>query len=396
MYDCIIDEEIGETLIARARALQPMLLRNAPLSEKGGELMPEVASALIEGEFFKMCLPRRWGGLCVSAKAMARVVEELARGCPSSGWVVTVMNTTAWRITMMSDETQEEIFSNGVPLVCGVAVPPGKARKVDGGYIVEEGRWPYASGSHHAELFHAPVRIEGMKGPAPLAIFNLSDLEIERTWKVAGMKATGSDTVVAKDVFVPEHRIPFFEKPFDYGSDKRKHVGELTDFWTTLPLIRTKSLGVLVGAAQGVLDYLCGGLKEKPLLFTDYKRRGDSHVFSSQVGKAAAKIQAVRAMMYQMTTAIDNAALEKRPMEPEERALNRGQMALSMEHLTEAIEMMMNVAGSSAYMDSCDAQRFWRDFAIASRHVSIIPEPGYEVYGRSILGEPQAMHLDYT
>jgi len=266
---------------------------------------------------------------------------------------------------------------------------------VEGGYIVESGRWPYASGSHHAEIFHAPIRIEGIKGAAPLAIFPMSDLKIEHTWKVAGMKATGSDTVVAENVFVPTHRVPFFEKPFDYGSDTRKHVGELSDFWTALPLMRTKSLGVLVGAAQGLLDYLCEDLKEKPLLFTDYRRRGDSQVFLAQVGRAAAKIQAVRSMMDQMTRAIDAAALTKRDMTPEDRAINRGQMALAVDLLTEAIEVLMNSAGSSAYLEANNAQRFWRDFSIAARHVSIVPDPGYEVYGRSVLGEPQAMKLDY-
>jgi alkylation response protein AidB-like acyl-CoA dehydrogenase len=396
MYDCCVDVDLGEELVARARSLRPLLLRNAPLSEAGGELTSEVISALVEADLFKMCVPRRWGGLCVSANAMARVVEELARGCPSTGWVVTVMNTTVWRITMMSDQTQEDIFAKHVPLVCGVAVPPGRARKVDGGYIVESGRWPYASGSHHAELFHAPIRIEGVKGAAPLAIFPMSDLKIERTWKVAGMRATGSDTVVADNVFVPDHRVPFFEKPFDYGSDTRKHVGELSDFWTALPLMRTKSLGVLVGAAEGLLDYVRDGLKEKPLLFTDYRRRGDSHVFVTLVGKAAAKIRAVRTMMDQMTRAIDAAALTKQDMQPEDRATNRGQMALAIDLLTEAVEMLMNGAGSSAFLEASNAQRFWRDFSVGARHVSLVPEPGYEVYGRSVLGEPQAMKLDYT
>lgn len=396
MYDCAVDVDVGEDLVARARALRPLLLRNAPLSERRGELTPEVMTALVEADLFKMCVPRRWGGLCVSANAMARVVAELGRGCPSTGWVVTVMNTTVWRVTMMSDETQEDIFAKGVPLVSGVAVPPGRARPVEGGYLVETGRWPYASGSHHAEIFHAPIRIEGIKGAAPLAIFPMSDLTIEPSWNAAGMKATGSDTVVATNVFVPAHRVPFFVKPFDYGADTRRHVGELSDYWTALPLMRTKSLGVLLGCAEGLLDYVCQGLTDKPLQFTDYRRRGDSHVFVTQVGRAAAKLAAVRTMMDQMTHAIDAAALTRRDMQPEDRAANRGQMALAIDLLTEAVEMLMTAAGSSAYYDSCDAQRFWRDFSIASRHISLLPDPGYEVYGRSILGEPQAMKLDYT
>jgi 3-hydroxy-9,10-secoandrosta-1,3,5(10)-triene-9,17-dione monooxygenase len=389
------DEAMDEELIARARSLRPLLLRTAPLSEERGELVPEVVSTLIDSGFFKMAVPRRWGGLCTSANAMARVVAELARGCPSTAWVITVMNTTVWRHTITSDEAQKDVFGKSVPRFCGVADPPGKARKVDGGYIVESGRWPYASGSHHAEFFHGPIIIEGAKGPPPLAIIPMSELRIERTWKVAGMRATGSDTVVAKNVFVPTHRVPRYEKQFDIGDNVRKHRGEASDFWTALPFIRTKSLGVLLGAAEGLMDYVADGIKERPLLFTNYRRKGDSQFFNAQVGKAGAKIHAVRVLMESMTRAIDRAALAQRPMEPGERAHNRGQMALSIDLLNEAINVLMNAAGSSAFLDANNAQRFWRDFNIGARHVALVPEIGYEVLGRSILGEPEITKPDF-
>ena len=39
-----------------------------------------------------------------------------------------------------------------------------------------------------------------------VVLMPMSELSIEDTWFVAGMKGTGSNTVVAEDVFVPEHR----------------------------------------------------------------------------------------------------------------------------------------------------------------------------------------------
>jgi alkylation response protein AidB-like acyl-CoA dehydrogenase len=389
------DTALDEDLVARARSLRPLLLRTAPLSEEGGELVPEVVSALIDCGFFKMAVPRRWGGLCTSANAMARIVAELARGCPSTAWVITIMNTTVWRHTITSDEAQEDVFGKSVPRFCGVADPPGKAKRVDGGYLVESGRWPYASGSHHAEFFHGPIAIDDVKGPPPLVIIPMSALTIERTWKVAGMRATGSDTVVASNVFVPAHRVPRYEKQFDSGGIVRKHWGEASDFWTALPFIRTKSLGVLLGAAEGLLDYVTGGVKERPLLFTTYRRKGDSHHFNAQVGKAAARIRAVRASMDDMTGAIDRAAIAQRPLDPGERAHNRGQMALAIDLLNEAIDMLMSGAGSSAFLEANNAQRFWRDFNVGARHVALASEVGYEVFGRAILGEPEITKPDF-
>jgi alkylation response protein AidB-like acyl-CoA dehydrogenase len=223
----------------------------------------------------------------------------------------------------------------------------------------------------------------------------MSDLTIEHTWKVAGMRATGSDTVVANNVFVPAHRVPSYEKQFESGPSVRKHWGEVSDFWTALPFIRTKSLGVLLGAAEGLLDYVTGGIKERPLIFTNYHRKGDSHVFNAQVGKAGAKIRAVWVLMDHMTRTIDRAAVARRSMDPRERADNRGQMALSIDLLNEAIGMLMNGAGSSAFLEANNAQRFWRDFNVGARHVALVPEPGYEVFGRSILGEPEMTKPDF-
>lgn len=396
MNDMVFDLDRSEELVSRARDMRPLLLATAAESEALGELVPDVVAALIQSELLNMAVPQRWKGLCAPARTMARVAAELARGCTSTAWVVTIMNTTVWRVTLMSDGAQEDLLGERIPRFCGVAVPPGKARQVDGGYVIENGRWPYASGSHHAEMFHGPIAIEGIKGPAPLAIIPMSDLKIEPSWNVAGMRASGSDTVVAENVFVPSHRVPFFAKGFEYEQETRRHTGELTDFWTPLPLMRSKALGTLVGAAEGLLDCLCDGIPDKPMLWTNYRRKGDSPVFQALIGRAGAQIHAVRTLMDSMTDTIDRIALERRPMDARERAFNRGQMAVAITMLTEAVEALMNGAGSSGFLEASPAQRFWRDYSVGARHISLLPEVGYEIYGRLLLGEPDIVRPDYV
>lgn len=389
------DESMGDELVDRAKSMHSLLLRNAPLSEQRGELMPEVVAAIKDAEFHKIAVPRRWGGLSVSANALARVTAELAKGCPSTGWLVCIMNTAVWRQTVMSDASQEDMFSEGVPLFCGVGTMPGQpAKKVDGGYLIEDGRWAYATGSHHADYFHGLIAPEGEHGPARLAVIPLSDMTIEKTWKVAGMRATGSDTVVATNVFVPSHRATLPEEQFKPSATRTKYIGDATDYWTTMPFIRTKIVAALLGAAQGILEYVIG-VKDRPLLYTNYRRKGDSHVFDAQVGKAAVTIAAVRDMMLDITRKIDEAALTRKPMPRQARAHNRAQVALCIDLLAGAVDKLMNGAGSSAFLESSHAQLCWRDFNVGSRHVMLIPEIGFEVYGRSILGEPDMVKPEF-
>ena len=94
-------------------------------------------------------------------------------------------------------------------LVCGVLAPTAETRKADGGHRVS-GRWYYNSGSWHASWAVLGIPITDEKGETVdqgLALIPRSDLEYEETWFVAGMKSTGSNCMIAKDVFVPDHRI---------------------------------------------------------------------------------------------------------------------------------------------------------------------------------------------
>ena len=59
-----------------------------------------------------------------------------------------------------------------------------------------------------------------------LALMPMSELTIEDTWFVAGMKGTGSNTIVAKDVFVPEHRFLPYPAAFG-GSYRTEHTDEI-------------------------------------------------------------------------------------------------------------------------------------------------------------------------
>lgn len=138
-------------LIRKARALQPMLLAHAAHGDEQGILHPDVFTALTQAGFWAMAAPRRWGGTGTSARAMALVGYELAKGDPSVGWVYTVLHGTTWVASLGPDALQEAIFGAGAehPVICGIANPPGTLDEVEGGYIVN-GRWPYASGSRRA------------------------------------------------------------------------------------------------------------------------------------------------------------------------------------------------------------------------------------------------------
>jgi 3-hydroxy-9,10-secoandrosta-1,3,5(10)-triene-9,17-dione monooxygenase len=392
------DEDAGRKLIERAKQLHPLLLRNAPLNEQRGELTEEVIAALVEVEVWKMAVPRRWGGLCLSSNSMACVAAELAKGCPSTAWVVGVMNSAVWLASVTPDRIQEDLFSRSIPRMCSVGSPPGTATAVSGGYSVS-GRWGYASGSHHADWAYLMVTtLDGGAGTPGVVVLPMSEVTIDRTWLVSGMKGTGSDTIVMQNVFVPRHRCCSVAEVLNVSAPgMKKHFGEPSDYWSALPLLRSKAMGVLVGTVEGLLKCVADGVKNKPIVQTTYAHKSDSSVFQAGIGEAAGKIRTARLLLASTTHSVDAAALARRPLTPDERAANRGETAVAVELLSFASDKLMNLAGSSAFADSNSAQRYWRDYNMAARHAVHLYEVGYEVYGRALLGvEPNIVPPDFV
>ena len=386
-FDWSFDEELGAKLISKAKALRPLLMEKADEAEAQRFMTKEVFDALKAERLFDLLIPRRLGGLGLSASAMSQILAEISKGDPSAAWVLQIINGTSWICTLSSDEIQEVLFSNGPIKACGVFAPPGKAKRVDGGYIVN-GEWKYSSGSRQSDWAQMGVLRENEDGswtPGNFVYMRLSELSIKDTWFVTGMQATSSDSIVAKDVFVPEHMMVKFEKPFGFKEEGKINTGAPSDEWPAVTLLRVTSLGLLVGAAEAALEFVTDIAAAKPIATTVYQKAQDSQSFRRELGESSAKIRTARMIMERGTKAIDAAALEKQPLAPSERAMLKAEGALAVELLTQAVDRLMFLAGSSAFNKEQPLQRYWRDLNMGARHIAHHPLVNYELHGARLL-----------
>ena len=148
-FSTFADKATADALVARARELRPFLMAEAPEGEKRRNPTPAVDKMLKEEGFLRMLLPKRLGGFGLSPTDLVRVQIEIAKGDPSISWVVQIVNGTSWITSLAPDGVQDAVFADGPAAVCGAYNPPGKAHKVDGGWIIN-GAWPYTSGSRQS------------------------------------------------------------------------------------------------------------------------------------------------------------------------------------------------------------------------------------------------------
>src|SRR3981189_3954339 len=85
--------------------------------------------------------------------------------------------------------------------------PAGRARKVDGGYVLR-GSWPFSSGVDASEwnMLASVVSSDDEADGIEYRIFllNRSDYKIKDTWNAAGLRGTGSNDVEVSEAFVAE------------------------------------------------------------------------------------------------------------------------------------------------------------------------------------------------
>jgi alkylation response protein AidB-like acyl-CoA dehydrogenase len=133
------------------------------------------------------------------------LIAELARGCPSTAWLASTSMVSKSMITFgdFGDPTLAEVFADPDALFCGVGEPTGSGVSGSDGVHVT-GRWATVSGCEDATWACLGTMINGVFS---LVLIPMADLVIDRSWDVAGMRGTGSHSVVAEDVLVPAARV---------------------------------------------------------------------------------------------------------------------------------------------------------------------------------------------
>src|SRR3954453_2801730 len=127
--------DVTQELIERAIALRPMLVERQAETEERTYPPPETHAEFEAAGFYRMYLPKRYGGLEVDLPAYMRVVLGLAPGCPSRAWGMCRAPTRGpENRTWLAERPQGEIFGHADFRCASVAAPIGTATRTDGGW----------------------------------------------------------------------------------------------------------------------------------------------------------------------------------------------------------------------------------------------------------------------
>src|SRR3981081_323004 len=147
----------GFGLIERARALAPLIAREADEIERTRRLTQPVVSALIENGLYRVLLPQSVGGAEAAPEIFMQMLEEVAKADASTAWCLGQSAVCAVTAAYLDPEVAGEIF-NVAPGMLAWGAIANEVHAVPGGYRAT-GRWDFASGSHQASWLGAHVRV---------------------------------------------------------------------------------------------------------------------------------------------------------------------------------------------------------------------------------------------
>jgi alkylation response protein AidB-like acyl-CoA dehydrogenase len=368
--------------------MRPRLAERAVDCERERRIPQETIDELHDAGFFRYYLPSRWGGAGGSLTGLIDIGAELARGCPSTAWVFTIVSeVTGVAGTLLPPEGVEAIYgSSRRPAVCGVHAMNGTARRVDGGYVIS-GTWGFASGCRHAGWFAGGTAVVADSGETVdqvLAFLPMSDLMIKDTWHVAGMRGTGSHTVVAEDVFVPAHLA--WSIPERLRRETRFVPGaEVIDRIPLAPFFSIGLMGPLLGIAQEILEVVGTQAHKRGVSYFDFERQTDSASLLAAIGEAAIRVDTAWLHVHRAAAELEETT-RSRTLDYATRARCRADAGHACENLRQAADSLLSIAGSSAFAESNRLQALWRDLNVASRHGFLNTRLLYEAYGRAHAG----------
>lgn len=376
-------------LIRKIDEIRPLIEKNAAEGEENRRVSQETVDALEAIGAFRVTQPAHYGGYEANSRAQVDVGAAVGRGDGGTAWIVALTNIANWLTALYPAQAQEDVWgADRNAKVSVVLATNGKTQRVEGGYRVS-GEWSYNSASWHttwAILGAELVDENGAFVDTAQLLIPRSDLHFKDTWYVAGMRSTGSNSLSATDIFVPDHRVMRGEPALSgvYPGTTEDTPGVYRAGW--IPVLNIILVGPQLGLGRAVLDRVVAKAGSKGIAYTSFERQSDSVAFQLDIAKAALLLDAADGFAHRATDEIDVPAEAGVYPDYLTRARNRAYVGWIVEHVARAIEMLLTAHGSGAFAEVNPLQRLWRDQAVASRHAFVLPALGYELYGKALLG----------
>lgn len=358
-----IEHEHDITLAIRAVGVAELATERAEAAEMARTPDPAVINAIVDAGFARHFVSPEFGGAGGSFTALTRATTTLGASCPATAWSAVLAALMARAAGALPHEGRRQLWGDGPDvLIAGGVMPKGIATPVRDGWLLS-GRWPTVSNSECADwvLLAATVDDDGSQ-TGRICLVPQSEICVERTWNSTGMRATGSHSVQAEELFVPDFLTFSSRALTEIDSPPTGPDGR------AVPMLAVNSLAFcmpMLGAARGALQ-----LWQPPPAAPDLTHAAP--VFT----RAASEVDAAGLILQRVACLADSATV----IGHADVLRNRRDCAFAAGLLLDAVDRLFRASGSGGHSASAQLQRLWRDVHTAGSHTALQFGPAATAY----------------
>ncbi len=374
----------GLDLVERARALQPLIAREADEIERTRRLTQPVVSALIENGLYRALLPKSLGGTEAPLEIFMQMQEQIARADASTAWCLGQCGVCAMISAYLDPEPASKIF-NTAPGILAWGAVNHTAQAVPGGYKASA-RWDFASGSRQASWLGAHVRIVEADGTPRLnpdgspeirtILFPIGSATMYDVWDVIGLNGTGTDSYSVEDLFIPEQFTALRDEPAAL-----RETGPLY----RIPTQMVYSMGfgaTSLGVARATLDAAIELARAKQPQGLSAMR--DNSAVQGLIGRTEAQLRATRAYLYATAAEVWRDLTRGDAFTEAHRSALRLASTWTIHQSTAVVDIAYHMAGATAVFSANPFERRFRDMHTIAQQLQA-RDTHYEDVGKVIL-----------
>jgi alkylation response protein AidB-like acyl-CoA dehydrogenase len=374
----------GFDLVERARALQPLIIREADEIERTRRLTPAVTSALVDNGLYRALLPRNFGGAEAPLDVFMQMQEEIAKADASTAWCLGQCSVCAMTAAYLAPDAANEIF-NTAPGILAWGAIAHEVTVVPGGYIANA-RWDFASGSRQASWLGAHVRVvEADRTPRKkpdgspeirTILFPVTSATMYDVWDVIGLKGTGTDSYSVDNLFIPEKFAALRDDPAAL-----REKGPLYKLSTNM-VFSMGFAATALGVARATLDAaieLARGKTPQGL-----KAMRENNSVQGLIGRTEASLRAARAYLYATADEVWRDLACGDPITEEHRVALRIASTWTIHQSASVVDTAYHMAGATAVFAANKFERRFRDIHAIAQQIQA-RDTHYEDAGKAIL-----------
>jgi alkylation response protein AidB-like acyl-CoA dehydrogenase len=377
----------GFGLIERARALQPLIAREADEIERTRRLTPPVVSALIENGLYRVLSPQSLGGAEAPPEVFMQMLEEVAKADASTAWCLGQCAVCAMTAAYLEADAAREIFATPNGILAWGAIAH-EVQVVPGGYRAT-GRWNFASGSRQASWLGAHVQVveaDGTRRRKPngapeirTILFPVESATMHDVWDVIGLNGTGTDSYSVDDLFIPEKFAVLRDDPAALREE-----GPLYRL-TTYTMFGLGFAAVSLGVARATLDAAIDLARGKAPI--GLKAMRDNNAVQGAIGRTEGNLRAARAYLYATANEAWRDLTRTGSLTENHRMALRLASTWTIHRAASVVDAAYHMAGATAVFSANKFERRFRDMHAITQQIQA-RDTHYEDVGKAILGTP--------